>query len=867
MTEQTVPAAGVVVSPDTEQVRFAVTMTGGVSLAVWMGGVARELNLLLQASRARGAGTASTRGSADTAAGPRPMPDDALRGRYRGLLDLLDVLVDVDVLSGTSAGGINAVLLAYARAQDRDLAPLRELWLELGALTDLLRDPGDPGITSLLYGDRRLFRALDDGLPALPRYGSPPAEAPPTQLLVTATLLGGEPVELRDALNTRVGTVEHRGRFRFDEQDLTSPGIEHALALAARSTASFPGAFEPSFLPTDAVVPATDDSPGRPAMTPYSLLTRPHWAADGGLLDNQPLDLILEKVFKRPAEHHVRRALLFIVPTAAPAELVTEDPSDPPGLLGALLADLRAATSQSISRELHAVAAHGDSVASTTELRTTLVDLAHRLGAERLLTAELADRARAAVSEQDARRSARAVANQVARAAAPRPDWWDDGAFADGADPRLARSICAQLVAVRPELPTDHDGYACWGPTVYDTAHALVIDLLRRAYRHAVERDAADRSSREFVVDLIGACHAARPGRDHDSPETTAGAVLADPVDRGSIECTAHAVAQAWMEPGALGVYAAAWDRLATLLTDAQPDLRTLAASGPVNRELTMVVDHIGGHGPVLAAQRLFDLAATERALGGDQIPQPLELIQISADTRSALTTRRTAAEKLCGLQLDHFGAFVKRSWRANDWMWGRLDGAGWLVHALLDPRRIAVVAATHAPAGGRLDWFTAQLERLTSRRPGPEVRDELGFLDEPVAQPAALPVTAIWLAETWQELIGVAELPTVADAVLDHGEPSSEAACDWAGRAAHLDPQDRSSTRRLLDESPIPTEKIADLHGSLRRELVTKALATTTAAIAEVPGLPVGLRPFTGALHATTHAIYTLLGRGNHGG
>ena len=38
--------------PDTTQdVRFAVAMSGGVSLAVWMGGVAREINLLQQASR------------------------------------------------------------------------------------------------------------------------------------------------------------------------------------------------------------------------------------------------------------------------------------------------------------------------------------------------------------------------------------------------------------------------------------------------------------------------------------------------------------------------------------------------------------------------------------------------------------------------------------------------------------------------------------------------------------------------------------------------------------------------------------------------------------------------------------------------
>ena len=40
--------------------------------------------------------------------------------------------------------------------------------------------------------------------------------------------------------------------------------------------------------------------------------------------------------------------------------------------------------------------------------------------------------------------------------------------------------------------------------------------------------------------------------------------------------------------------------------------------------------------------------------------------------------------DKLAGVELAHFGAFLKRSWRANDWMWGRLDAAERLV-TLLD--------------------------------------------------------------------------------------------------------------------------------------------------------------------------------------
>src|SRR5262245_13190982 len=100
-------------------------MTGGVSLAVWMGGVAREINLLTQASdlRPRDAGGVSV----PTPAGP-PAGSLALQVRdlYRRLLDLVDVTVSVDVLSGTSAGGINAAVLGLANAHRLDIGPLRD---------------------------------------------------------------------------------------------------------------------------------------------------------------------------------------------------------------------------------------------------------------------------------------------------------------------------------------------------------------------------------------------------------------------------------------------------------------------------------------------------------------------------------------------------------------------------------------------------------------------------------------------------------------------------------------------------------------------------------------------------------------------
>jgi hypothetical protein len=70
-------------------------------------------------------------------------------------------------------------------------------------------------------------------------------------------------------------------------------------------------------------------------------------------------------------------------------------------------------------------------------------------------------------------------------------------------------------------------------------------------------------------------------------------------------------------------------------------------------------------------------------------------------DARRGLC-QRDHREKLCGDELAHFGAFLKRSWRANDILWGRLDGVcqlvetlaerGWLVETLATMQRRTIL-------------------------------------------------------------------------------------------------------------------------------------------------------------------------------
>ena len=380
------PAA---VTGATQDVRFAVVMSGGVSLAVWMGGVAREVNLLQQAS--------DSRGPDETADAPLDW-DGQSRHLYRKLLQVLDVSVTVDVLSGTSAGGINAALLGLSSAAGADLAGLRDLWLTTGSMDILLRDPGEKDPPSLMQGDKVLFANLASGIDLVNRARKDEyaPRNPETTVFITTTMLSGETSRFSDDYGTLVPDVDHHGLFTFDQDALVSGDASalSALALAARSSASFPAAFEPSFVPVRTHVPGANGVPGRPDMAGFANMTRSHWVADGGLLANRPLTPLLSAVLARPAAREVRRVLAFVVPdgggTASPAAIPAADQwTRPLTLAGALKADLNAQTSQSIASDLQAIRAHNEQITASHDLRSSLAEMGSRLRPAGLVTARL----------------------------------------------------------------------------------------------------------------------------------------------------------------------------------------------------------------------------------------------------------------------------------------------------------------------------------------------------------------------------------------------------------------------------------------------------------------------------------------------
>src|SRR4051794_30003548 len=133
------------------EIRIALVLNGGVSLAVWMGGVTHELDLIRRAS-----------GTGD-APGAQPY-DEPLAARWRELCrrngDRRRVVVDV--IAGTSAGGLNGSLLATAISHGSTLDPpgaeqgpwLRQRWVGLGSLdVGKLLPARGVSSTSVLDGD------------------------------------------------------------------------------------------------------------------------------------------------------------------------------------------------------------------------------------------------------------------------------------------------------------------------------------------------------------------------------------------------------------------------------------------------------------------------------------------------------------------------------------------------------------------------------------------------------------------------------------------------------------------------------------------------------------------------------------------
>ncbi|MPY94966.1 MAG: hypothetical protein GEV08_18480, partial [Acidimicrobiia bacterium] len=346
--------------PPGQELRLALAMRGGVSLAVWIGGAVSEIDALRQR-----------------------------QGVYGRLMSLLGYeKAVVDVLSGASAGGLNAAVYSAAQVYDFDVGELRDLWCSIADIEALARSTTTGGRAqesyleeatarraealrppSLLRGDGYLYAQLVDRLASLiaerrPATGTAPygqgrpatgtasyAQRAPggdtverLELILSATLY--EPTVVRVRAN-RSATVEDRrsgATFRFRHRpgqgdfpaspDAQDPAVGR-LAMAARATSSFPGAFEPARIAVgrQAAERVVDhlDFAGR-FHAPAPAAHHVHQVIDGGVLDNIPVAAALSAVADAPADGPTERWLVFLHPSPGPTR--AEEEARPAGVAG-----------------------------------------------------------------------------------------------------------------------------------------------------------------------------------------------------------------------------------------------------------------------------------------------------------------------------------------------------------------------------------------------------------------------------------------------------------------------------------------------------------------------------------------------------
>jgi predicted acylesterase/phospholipase RssA len=653
--------AGTSPGPRTEEVRLAMAWNGGVSLAVWMGGAAVELDC---ARRAR-------------IGGLERQSEGRERRVYAGLCAAFDRMLVIDIIAGASAGGLNGALLAGVIRHGRrlDATFLRDKWLEIGDFGKLLRPTNVAKPPSIMQGElfatsvESAFRSVL-GTPATDqeREEAKAGEAddiPELDVLldVQATNVIGIQRGFRDEWGQTLYATEFRTPIRFRSRD---DYTAENLATAARASASFPAAFEPH-----PIAPPTSALGGFPDNTRYAI--------DGGLLENAPIRPAIELIPTRPAGRPVRRFVCY-VNAAPPREQKPErEPPDPPSLRKVLGYVVNLPRDGRFIDQLTAIedATRRAETASDTEQALISLDL------EPLRTV--------ATTLLPAYRRRRALSSLEDIVVVPgRPP-----------DPGRARTIFRRMEEdprlpwVPQELgPPEVPAEWSWGFRTAQRVLHLELDLLRTAYRTGVagEQIYAQRGPIEAQLarldELARTFYGTASIRDAVRELEAADDLEAQLDELDAMFQTEKAQIFRAVRTATESFHGVVMGFENPPLELSPERLFGQSAGAPFTNE---------AFGQFL--QRALALEVIRRAFASDQdieSSQRLFFAQLTPLAACAILTERPFTDpgswsperKLTGIRLGHFAAFYRSSWRANDFMWGRLDGAARVVDLLVSAER-----------------------------------------------------------------------------------------------------------------------------------------------------------------------------------
>ncbi|MEA3010546.1 MAG: hypothetical protein QOJ91_2238 [Sphingomonadales bacterium] len=744
-----------------KELRLALICYGGISLAVYMHGITKEVWRLARASRAFHAGEAADPGS------------EAVYGRLVEAIARecdLDVRILVDILAGASAGGINAVFLAEAIAGGRSLEPLTELWLET-ADVDRLIDPAmnrfsrlakaaavplawawssrrgalektvEPehrdeirgklanfvrarwfappfsgsGFTRLLLGAFDAMASGPEGPPLLPQYH-------PLDLFVTVTDFYGYAEQLRLNSPPEVIEQEHRLILSFRRAGPGPLADAAELTFAARATASFPGAFPPfQVAELDKVLAERGaDWPGRGdflsrALPRQSALGTAETAVliDGSVLANAPFRPAIKALQNRPAHREVDRRFVYIDPKPGvrSVRLGASGHAEAPGFFATIFGALSdIPREQPIRDNLEAI----DQRSSTIRRLRRIVE-AMRPEVEAAI--ERTFGSTIFLLKPNAKRLAawRARAQNVAA----REAGYAYAAYGHYKLAGVAEEAAERIVGMGgggDRGRHERVRQAVWGE----------VNRLGLADQDSMTKAGARPEVVLFLRSFDSAFrtrrlrfHIRRLGQIEEQPDPPREAIAAA---RGEIYRLISLYAR---EPEGAGadVYrnaetapAAALDALAGALSlkaaDDEADARLTGALAafPKPERRILILSYLGFP--------FYDIA-TLPLLQGEGLDEydEVKVDRISPEDATAIRSGGVAAT-LKGVQFNSFGAFFSRAYRENDYLWGRLHGAD----------RLIDITVSTLPEGLSLpEGLTESLKREAFRAILAEERPRLG--------------------------------------------------------------------------------------------------------------------------------------------
>ncbi len=661
------------------ETRIGLVMYGGVSLAVYINGVAQEFYNAVQGN-----------------------------GVYRLIKELTDSEIVLDIISGSSAGGINGILLAYALCNGKDFTRSMELWRNSADIRRLIRPTSSTGepVPSVLDSEgyyqtelENAFRMLD-GTTAHAEAPSPLKEL---DLFVTGTDIDGRTYQRVDDAGHIIEVKDHRVVFQLKYRagrksnfdSASNPAVNMALSKLARLTSCFPGAFAPVFVSHSEIEGKDPNRMSANELLQYwGSLSRAGYFIDGGVIDNKPFSHTIHEIFFRTAERKVDRKLYYVEPDPERfPESEGDTIPDAPSFLKPILSSLVTIPGyESISDDLKQLGTHNENV---REYNRVLQDVA------RIYDSGLTERH--GVEVPPIGEPQRSIYSRARYASLS--DRILEGVFKDATfenSPRLNEQ--------RAELIREFDAR-----TTGNTETLRDFDILFRLRRvfHVIY----------YVYEILyehPVGHPLPPQREgryrellqrlNDHMELlnvidSAMVQLCDEVDYGWNDKKDNNAAEIWNKVAASmrqllradGLNLASLSELNAVLHRRIEQIKLNTFEPPAFRSVLVDADAMESefltqllepNDPVMKRYLNFNKIDAHlfpvEWVSGLREKDVIQVCRVSPLDAQTGFSRRNAREKTAGDSLAHFSAFFKRAWRSNDIMWGRLDGVCELTETLM---------------------------------------------------------------------------------------------------------------------------------------------------------------------------------------